>query len=1094
MGSPRRRKYGERLGGAPSQNYPYVRSVRLAAEMATAAQPPRCPICRPTPRERASKSKKRKHQHLDPECTGRPYVRRQGIAPAATVTGSVSTLLSGQQTIPASLWGAQAPVAERRWGLSSPVSPRASPGASPAAVSSRGASAVTRTERPDRRVEDSGSLAVASVAAEAAAAADDPWVEIKEEDAFDDPATVCHEVAMAGRELPTAAPRNIAQTDIHPVVVQTAATLRLALGNACDGGPAQRAGSDLYATIRADAWEEPPDAARWALDGAKVYYIAWDRAVPSSWLPDGRVPCVTPACDGVTSISRYGVSKIGIVSPGGLRPILRLDGTYDYVCGANRKCQKCNMSGWDFESEVVMRLPPFAQQLLPYLPHAATKSSSVIFHRDLTLAMRVQCGVSMSQWAKALKDQACISYATRERSFLQMCHSMDPRGGLKEIADKYPTMEELGLASPSDWLLGDRWQDDFNTRATYRQRELQAVICDDTNPAMAFDVTHAVPGKIQGVTQAATFVAGDGQVMNIVFVDSDAYEYKREALQDIADRPGCDITLVSYDTCPANEQDVLEDSRAAAVGPDLLHEIRNIVAKCNNWNALYPELCAKLTDAFMVAEWRDIERIDAKLLTGQIKVDVKHNGAVLVRKETPVSLQEIEKMKASGAYFKVFDANIRRQYRDPAIIAHRLQALKDDMMRREKEAIAADNNETMTRGRGDTLAADVAAGKLHRNSIFSPDALKAFDRAISRAHLYVLPDGLDPHVCVNAEDRYGLPVYRIHGRGSVNAETLHGAMIEWISGTSVSRSRGVAQLLDNAAIYNHRIRERLGKSWGTGNLSDWWLAEETNKTCVALGIPLRYPELKQIGDLRDERAGIVAPSVHGLAGFATSAALKRKERAEVTIAKRQRLQDSPAPRTSTESVLTTVTAAAARALSNIFAGRGFPESQASAVEQAVDTSAEEPLTDATQMELVSHAVAVPANPRSSPRLAAKRSEEEIEQRRQAALRRRAYRESAASTGAFALMRPPPSPLPRPSRGAVAPPATVGPAAVYAALEQCPAGYYAGCKNSAKNYLRKKGIKCSAGCPALEQSGPGHRSHSDTCVYATCYKKLTRSRR
>ena len=147
-------------------------------------------------------------------------------------------------------------------------------------------------------------------------------------------------------------------------------------------------------------------------------------------------------------------------------------------------------------------------------------------------------------------------------------------------------------------------------------------------------------------------------------------------------------------------------------------------------------------------------------------------------------------------------------------------------------------------------------------------------------------------------------------------------MIEWISGSTVSRSRGVAQLLDNAAIYNHRIRERLGKSWGTGNLSDWWLAEETNKTCVALGIPLRYPELKQIGDLRDERAGIVAPSVHGLTGFATSAALKRKERAVVTVAKRQRLQDSPATRTSTESVITHVTAAA-RALGNYLRGADF---------------------------------------------------------------------------------------------------------------------------------------------------------------------------
>ena len=135
----------------------------------------------------------------------------------------------------------------------------------------------------------------------------------------------------------------------------------------------------------------------------------------------------------------------------------------------------------------------------------------------------------------------------------------------------------------------------------------------------------------------------------------------------------------------------------------------------------------------------------------------------------------------------------------------------------------------------------------------------------------------------------------------------------------MSRERGVAQLLDNAAIYNHRIRERLGKSLGTGNLADWWLTEETNKTCVALGIPLPY--FKEIAEVRDERDGIVAPSVHGHIGFTTSGALKRKERAEVTVAKRQQLQDASARRTSTESIMTHVVNAAVVALGNIYWAR-----------------------------------------------------------------------------------------------------------------------------------------------------------------------------
>ena len=88
------------------------------------------------------------------------------------------------------------------------------------------------------------------------------------------------------------------------------------------------------------------------------------------------------------------------------------------------------------------------------------------------------------------------------------------------------------------------------------------------------------------------------------------------------------------------------------------------------------------------------------LIKGQIKVDVKHNGTVLVHKNTAVTFEDIDRMKNSGAYFKIFDSNIRRQYRVPEMIAAKLKHLKDDMMRREKEAIAADNNEMMTRGRG----------------------------------------------------------------------------------------------------------------------------------------------------------------------------------------------------------------------------------------------------------------------------------------------------------------------------------------------------------------------------------------------------------
>ena len=123
-----------------------------------------------------------------------------------------------------------------------------------------------------------------------------------------------------------------------------------------------------------------------------------------------------------------------------------------------------------------------------------------------------------------------------------------------------------------------------------------------------------------------------------------------------------------------------------------------------------------------------------------------------------------------------------------------------------------------------------------------------------------------------------------------------------------------------------------------------------------------------------------------------------------------------------------------------------------------------------------------------------RTAEEIEQRKQAALALRRRRESAASTGALALLRPPPSPPSRQRPGAVPPPATVGPVDVYAALLQCPEGIHHGRLNAARKYLRDKGIVCPVGCPALQQSGAGHRKHSTGCAYDHCYKKLTRQRR
>lgn len=69
------------------------------------------------------------------------------------------------------------------------------------------------------------SLTIAMVAAESAAAADDPWVGPKKEDALEDPVAVCHKLAMEPPELSTAAAHNIIQTIIHSVAVPDAPRL-----------------------------------------------------------------------------------------------------------------------------------------------------------------------------------------------------------------------------------------------------------------------------------------------------------------------------------------------------------------------------------------------------------------------------------------------------------------------------------------------------------------------------------------------------------------------------------------------------------------------------------------------------------------------------------------------------------------------------------------------------------------------------------------------------------------------------------------------------------------------------------------------------
>jgi hypothetical protein len=82
-------------------------------------------------------------------------------------------------------------------------------------------------------------------------------------------------------------------------------------------------------------------------------------------------------------------------------------------------------------------------------------------------------------------------------------------------------------------------------------------------------------------------------------------------------------------------------------------------------------------------------------------------------------------------------------------------------------------------------------------------------------------------------------------------ETANGAWRLWVPPGQHGEQHGVSLTLDGAAYYNADIRGRIGREWGVGGLTEWWLAELTNTMCVDLGLPPRHPKLTAPAPLRE---------------------------------------------------------------------------------------------------------------------------------------------------------------------------------------------------------------------------------------------------
>jgi hypothetical protein len=81
-------------------------------------------------------------------------------------------------------------------------------------------------------------------------------------------------------------------------------------------------------------------------------------------------------------------------------------------------------------------------------------------------------------------------------------------------------------------------------------------------------------------------------------------------------RPGWAPKVAFYDTAPDRSEEVMRDTKAKAVGPDLMHTQRLITSKSNNFNKRYHYVTDCVAKAFMFNNVYDMAAIDNALMTG----------------------------------------------------------------------------------------------------------------------------------------------------------------------------------------------------------------------------------------------------------------------------------------------------------------------------------------------------------------------------------------------------------------------------------------------------------------------------------------------
>ena len=655
-----------------------------------------------------------------------------------------------------------------------------------------------------------------------------------------------------------------ARTRPHEFISEKFEALKQVLGKGDTiGGVPSCFQSKIYCEILFD--EENPCANSFAYHGCKLFLVNWARQRRQT-LPNGSVPCAREGCCGTTASLRYGPPI----------PIARADGLFDYIMGVERQCKTDGTTTYDYDWSVVRRLPNELQLQLSHQPTSATKQAAILFSRDLEHLMQYSFTENLGAggWETVMERAQSKAYALRLQAWLEKLRGYKAQGiDISQHHFIFPTMKDMGVIHLTDEMIGNKWQDSFTSRGPYKCREMQGVKAEE---ACSIDVTTREPSKIADWKHAATLTVETGEIADVYPVPTEAHEHKRAWLKGVSGRDKWRTWVSFSDDCPKKSEEIKEDTKSKATGSDNFHDCQTVSSKCNNFNKRFSHVTTGLSDAYMYPEPYDMQRIDTLLLEGKwIGILGGHKlklGDKLTQEQidaTKLPKVEADKKLSKAPYFTAFKNHVQFLYRPPEVIKKKLEDLRrkiliDELRERDPDLFAE--------GDDDVVLADLELG-LKAGSVFSPDALKAFDRLIKRAHLYVLPDEYKPYRVIG-HDRFGLPIYRSNGRGSVFCESAHSAMPSWFTGESYTQLKGVSLMLEGCCSYNMNIRNTTGTSWGNGTLADWWIAEDVVQMCDLLGIHNNYfPNFKAPSPAREasEELGIAG----GLGGRLCE--FKRKE-------------------------------------------------------------------------------------------------------------------------------------------------------------------------------------------------------------------------